>query len=70
MLIPPTRDPNALQEEGIGHVNLNFSPLDYFSTGIEYMYGTKRATNDELGRASRIQMMMKFSFWEVDNCEV
>lgn len=60
--VPPSRDPYALQDGGIGHVNLIFSPLDYFSTGIEYMYGSKKATNDELGRASRIQMMLKFSF--------
>lgn len=60
--VPDTREPFALQKGGIGHVNLIYSPLDYFSTGVEYMWGARRATNDALGTASRLQMMAKFSF--------
>lgn len=60
--VPPSRDPFALQDGGIGHVNLIYSPLDYFSTGVEFMWGKKRATNDEIGNANRLQMMAKFSF--------
>lgn len=60
--VPASREPFALQEGGIGHVNLIYSPKDYFSTGIEYMYGTRKASNDALGSAGRIQMMAKFSF--------
>lgn len=60
--VPATRDPLALQDGGIGHVNLIYSPLNYLSTGIEFMWGSKRATNDELGKANRVQMMAKFTF--------
>jgi hypothetical protein len=60
--VPATRDPYALQDGGIGHVNLIYSPFDYFSTGVEYMWGAQRTSNDAFGRASRIQMMAKFSF--------
>jgi hypothetical protein len=60
--VPASREPFALQEGGIGHVNIIYSPLDYFSTGVEYMWGARRTTNDALGKASRLQMMAKFSF--------
>ncbi|ULQ51161.1 DcaP family trimeric outer membrane transporter [Flavihumibacter fluvii] len=60
--VPASRDPFALQKGGIGHLNLVYSPLDYFSTGIEYMWGIQKVTNDALGRASRLQMMVKFMF--------
>lgn len=60
--VPTTRAPFALQEGGIGHVNLIYSPLDYFSTGVEFMWGTQKASNDALGNASRLQMMVKLSF--------
>lgn len=60
--VPASRDPFALQDGGIGHVNLIYSPLDYLSTGVEFMWGARRATNDALGRANRLQMMAKFSF--------
>jgi hypothetical protein len=60
--VPASREPFALQEGGIGHVNIIYSPLDYFSTGFEYMWGARRATNDALGKASRLQMMAKFTF--------
>lgn len=60
--VPETRDPFALQKGGIGHANLIFSPLTYFSSGIEYMWGAQRATNEALGKASRLQFMAKYSF--------
>jgi len=60
--VPSSRAPFALKDGAIGHVNLIYTPLAYFSTGIEYMTGTRRATNDEFGRANRIQMMAKFTF--------
>lgn len=60
--VPDTREPFSLQKGGIGHLNLIYSPLDFFSTGVEYMWGARRATNDALGTASRLQMMAKFSF--------
>jgi hypothetical protein len=60
--VPDSRDPFALKTGAIGHVNLIYSPLDYFSTGVEYMWGARRASNDALGKANRIQMMVKFSF--------
>lgn len=60
--VPESRAPLALKEGGIGHANLFWSPISSFSTGIEYMYGAQRTTNGALGRASRIQAMVKFSF--------
>ena len=60
--VPDSRDPLALKRGGIGHVNLIYSPLDYLSTGVEFMWGAQRTTNDALGRASRLQFMTKFSF--------
>ncbi|NJN26358.1 MAG: hypothetical protein HC819_10450 [Cyclobacteriaceae bacterium] len=60
--VPASRDPFALQDGGIGHVNVLYSPQSYFTTGIEFMWGAQRTTNDAFGRASRIQMMAKFSF--------
>jgi len=59
---PESRAPLALKKGGIGHVNLIYEPIKLFSTGIEYMFGGERTTNDALGQASRIQMMAKFSF--------
>lgn len=60
--VPASRAPFALKDGGIGHVNLIYSPLDYLSTGIEYMWGAQRTSNEALGKASRRQMMAKFSF--------
>jgi hypothetical protein len=60
--VPASRDPFALKDGAIGHVNLIYTPLDYFSTGVEYMTGARRATNDAFGRGNRIQMMAKFTF--------
>lgn len=59
---PDSRDPLALKRGGIGHVNLIWQPLPQFSAGLEYMWGAKRATNDALGNASRVQGMVKFEF--------
>ena len=59
---PDARDPLALKRAGIGHVNLIWHPVKQFSTGIEYMWGTKRAQNDALGSAERLQFMGRFDF--------
>ncbi len=59
---PDSRDPLALKRGGIGHVNVIWRPATQFSTGVEYMWGTQRATNDTKGSARRIQGMVKFDF--------
>lgn len=59
---PESRAPFALKKGGIGHVNLIYEPVKIFSTGIEYMYGGERTTNDALGYANRVQMMVKLNF--------
>lgn len=59
---PPERDPFALKRGGIGHLNLIYSPINRISTGLEYMWGAQRTSNDALGKASRLQFMTKFSF--------
>ena len=59
---PPSRDPLALRRGGIAHVNLVWYPVPSVSTGIEYVYGVRRATNDALGDASRWQAMFRFDF--------
>ncbi len=59
---PESRAPLSLKEGGIGHVNLFYSPIKEFTTGIEYMWGTQKTTNNALGRASRIQGTVKFEF--------
>jgi len=59
---PETRDPLALKRGGIGHANLVWQLTPHFSTGVEYMYGAQRTTNDSLGQASRVQGMVKMEF--------
>ena len=59
---PDSRAPFALKEGGVGHVNLIYRSYKRFSTGIEYIWGTQRTTNDALGSASRVQAMAKFEF--------
>ena len=59
---PESRAPFALAQGGIGHANLFFSPIKEFTTGIEYMWGTQKTTNGALGRASRVQCMIRFDF--------
>ena len=59
---PESRDPWALAQGGIGHVNLFYRLSNELSTGIEYMWGTQKTTNDALGRASRVQCMVAFEF--------
>lgn len=59
---PDTRAPYALKKGGIGHINLFFSPKKEVTMGIEYMLGVQQTTNNALGRASRIQGMVKFEF--------
>lgn len=59
---PPEREPFALKRGGIGHLNLIYNPINRISTGLEYIWGAQRTSNDAFGRASRIQFMTKFEF--------
>ncbi len=59
---PVSRADYALAQGGIGHVNLFYKLSNEASTGIEYMWGTQKTTNDALGRGSRVQFMVKFEF--------
>jgi hypothetical protein len=59
---PESRDPLALKQGGILHVNLIYRPFKYFSCGIEYMHGDQQATNGAIGRANRWQTMVKFEY--------
>ena len=59
---PETRAPLALQDGGVGHVNLIYRPYKRFSGAVEYMWGAQRTTDESFGSASRIQTMVKFEF--------
>ena len=59
---PPSRDPDALMNGGIAHLNLVWRPFPAFAAGIEYMWGGQRATSDAFGRASRFQAMTALYF--------
>ncbi len=59
---PESRAPLALKRGGVGHVNLIYRPYQRFSTGVEYMWGARRTTDESFGNASRVQMMAKFEF--------
>ena len=59
---PEERDAFALKRGGIGHLNMIYTFDKNFSTGLEFMWGAQRTTNDAYGNASRIQFMTKFSF--------
>lgn len=59
---PESRDPLALERGGIAHANLIWRAVKQFSTGVEYIYGVQRTTNHALGRASRVQGMVRMDF--------
>ena len=61
---PDSRAPLALERGGVAHLNLTWTPNnnEYFSTGVEIMYGETRAQNGATGDATRLQLMSKFSF--------
>jgi hypothetical protein len=59
---PESRDPLALKQGGIAHLNLIYRPLKNFSCGIEFMHGDQQTTNGSIGRANRIQTMVKFEY--------
>lgn len=59
---PETRDPKALKKGGVGHVNLIYRPFNRFSTGVEYIWGAQRTTDNSFGQANRVQGMVKFEF--------
>ncbi|MFD1315138.1 DcaP family trimeric outer membrane transporter [Namhaeicola litoreus] len=57
-----SRDPLALKQGGIGHLNLIYRPLKNFTCGIEFMYGNQETTDGSIGRANRLQTMAKYQF--------
>lgn len=59
---PESRAPFSLEKGGIGHVNVIWHATEAFSTGVEYMYGAQRTTNDAIGRAGRMQGMVRLDF--------
>ena len=59
---PPSREPDALMNGGLAHLNLVWRPFPAFATGIEYMWGGQRVTSEAFGRASRFQAMTAFYF--------
>jgi len=61
---PDSRAPFALERGGVGHLNLTWKPKnnEYFSTGVELMYGKTEAQNGATGDATRLQLMAKFTF--------
>ena len=61
---PDSRAPLALERGGVAHLNLTWKPKnnEYFSTGVEIMYGKIRVQNDATGDATRLQLMAKFTF--------
>ena len=59
---PPSRDPDALMNGGILHVNLVWRPIPELATGVEFIRGAQRVTSEAFGRASRIQAMTAFYF--------
>lgn len=59
---PDSRAPLSLKEGGIIHANLIWDVTKHFSTGIEYIYGEQRTSDDSFGSATRIQTMAMFKF--------
>ena len=59
---PDSRGPTELKEGGVGHLNLIWRPVTQFSSGVEYMWGKRKAQNDAMGSAERIQFMAKYEF--------
>jgi hypothetical protein len=60
--IPEEREPFSLKDGGIGHFNFVWQINKYLSTGVEYMWGAQRTSNEAFGSANRIQFMTKFDF--------
>lgn len=59
---PPSREPFSLKRGGVGHANIIWRPVRQFASGLEYMRGVQNTTNDAVGRAYRIQTMVRFDF--------
>jgi hypothetical protein len=57
-----SRDPLALKSGGIGDAKPVWHATREFATGIEYMWGARRATNGEPGGARRVQGMVRPDF--------
>lgn len=60
--VPETRAPFSLQDGGIAHANLIYRYSKHISSGVEFIYGEQRTSNEAYGNAKRFQMMMKFEF--------
>ena len=60
--IPDEREPFSLKDGGIGHLNLIWQITKYLSSGVEYIWGAQRTSNEAFGAANRIQFMTKFDF--------
>ena len=56
-----SRAPDAIQEGGLGHINLVWTD-NKLSTGIEFMWGRRVNSNGQDGDATRIQAMIKYGF--------
>lgn len=59
---PDSRAPLALKDGGIGHINIIYRPYKRFSSGVEFIWGAQRTTDNSYGSGSRIQAMVKFEF--------
>jgi hypothetical protein len=61
---PDSRAALALERGGIAHLNLTWKPKnnEYFSTGVEIMYGKVKVQNGATGDATRLQLMAKYEF--------
>jgi len=56
------RAADAIQSGGSGHVNLIWSPAAKLSTGVEFIWGTRKNADHATGDASRIQTSVKYEF--------
>lgn len=53
-------DAYRLSQYIVGNLFYRISPA--FNVGVEYLYGTRKNVNHELGHANRAQMMVQFNF--------
>jgi len=56
------RAPESMKSAAIGHINLIYQATQRLSAGIEYMWGEHKTKNSDIGRANRLQTMVKFDF--------
>ena len=58
----PTRAGESYKGGIADHLNLIWSPIEHFTTGIEFMYLKRVNTNSMSGEGRRIQVMFKYTF--------